>query len=296
MACLFRPLTTSEIGNGQQQVPVVSELVRAGRLRRRDGLQPLAVFARPTQSPLPQFGKPSIVNATEMFDKLAALLRFISMMIERLSVVSGSFRPFIPIAFGVNTGKACGVLSSPTQRGTQAPRVHPEFMTARSGSLFIRITSASSTMMLGCQISIERNSVASLISIHYKARGTRKLMMLRSCVLPLLGSADVTSKIGECTAATSCTQANKIHNATVSAMSSLRITCCLMRVTKEKISSVVLTGSAMAYSSMPEERWWSGFIARLRDARRRRRPMYLGGYPIYPPPRCDAGRIPERLA
>ena len=69
---------------------------------------------------------------------------------HRDKVVSGNLRPFMPSAFGQKVGNACGVLSSPMQRGTTAPRVHPELTTARSGSLLTRITSASSTMMVGC--------------------------------------------------------------------------------------------------------------------------------------------------
>ena len=37
---------------------------------------------------------------------------------HRDSVVSGSLRPFMPSAFGQKVGNACGVLSSPMQRGT----------------------------------------------------------------------------------------------------------------------------------------------------------------------------------
>ena len=53
-----------------------------------------------------------------------------------------------------------------------------------------------------------------------RARGTRWVTRLTNCVLPLFASADVTNRIGECTAAVSCTHANMTHSATVSAWSS----------------------------------------------------------------------------
>ena len=62
------------------------------------------------------------------------------------------------------------------------------------------------------------------IPVPKMARGTKWAMRLTSWVLPLLASGDVTSKIGLCTAATSCTHANIIHSATVNAWSSFRMT------------------------------------------------------------------------
>ena len=189
LARLVRPLAAGEVGNGQQQAPIVAEpIIEAGRHVRLGTIELLAIVLGPAQRTSPQFGETGIIDGAEVRRPVSpAFLRCISMMIERVSVVSGSLLPFMPITFGQNVGKACGVLSSPMQRRTQEPRVQPLLMTARSGSLLIRITSASSTMMVGCHFSMPRNSVASDdLDAHQSARH-EEADKLSSCVLPLIG-------------------------------------------------------------------------------------------------------------
>src|SRR5271169_3699916 len=118
------------------------------------------------------------------------------MMMHRDIVVSGSLRPFKPITFGQKVGNRCGVLSPPAQRRTPEPRVHPELMTARSGSLSTSIVSASSTMMVGLHFSMLRNRTAPVVSTVDRDRGARKPTRLSSVVLPLSASADVVIRIG----------------------------------------------------------------------------------------------------
>src|SRR5215471_13245591 len=117
------------------------------------------------------------------------------MMMHRERVVSGILRPLRPIAFGQKVENRRGSLSPP-QRRTPEPRVHPELMTARSGSLSTSIVSASSTMMVGLHFAMLRNRTAPVASTVDRDRGTRKPTRLSSVVLPLLASADVAIRIG----------------------------------------------------------------------------------------------------
>ena len=149
------------------------------------------------------------------------------------------------------SGKTCGVLSSPIQRRTPpALRVQP-LIDDRAQRLVLdqQVTSASSTMIVGSHFSIERNSAASEIPAVIRPRGTRKPTIEISVVLPLLASADVASRIGEWTAAASCTQANNIHSATATACSSLSTTCRVMRPTIARISPPVSTASGQGSTS-----------------------------------------------
>ena len=73
--------------------------------------------------------------------------------------------------------------------------------------------------------------------------------MLSSVVLPELASGDVTRRIGECTAAVSCAQANKTHSATTVAASLLRITCRCTRRFRLRSSASVSTSSGHGSTS-----------------------------------------------
>src|SRR5262245_59489350 len=99
------------------------------------------------------------------------------------------------------------------------PRVHPLLMTLRRSAFLASASSASSMMKEGCHFVIERNSAAPLISTLCNERHAKKFKTPSNVVLPLLGSTDVTSKIGLCvtTLDCSCSHENTIHSVTATA-------------------------------------------------------------------------------
>src|SRR5262249_18000765 len=87
----------------------------------------------------------------------------------------------------------------------ESPRVHPEFTTSLTSSLLTKAVSASSIAMVGPHLSIDRNNAGPVIETLDRPLRTRKEMTFSSVVLPLSGNGEVTSKMGLCTTAFSCT-------------------------------------------------------------------------------------------
>ena len=119
-----------------------------------------------------------------------------SIAIERLSVVSGSWSPFMPSAFGPKVENDSGSWVSGWQRITVWPRVHPELKTLRRSAFFVMSSSASSIAKVGCHLAIDRNSAAPEISTLFNARRTRKEMTPSSVLLPESRSTERASKVG----------------------------------------------------------------------------------------------------
>src|SRR5437667_8217612 len=114
-------------------------------------------------------------------------------MIVRLSVVSGSLRPFMPSAFGQKVEYGRGSLVSGSHRITPCPRVQPEFTTSFKSSLLTSDVSASSITNVGPHFSIDLKSAGPVMDTHSNAWRTRNPSSPSRVDLPLFASADVAS-------------------------------------------------------------------------------------------------------
>src|SRR5215470_13454400 len=116
-------------------------------------------------------------------------------MTQRLRVVSGSLRPFMPMIFAAHVEYTHGSFVSGSQRTAPSSRGHPELTTALRSSFSTKTESASSITNVGPHFVMDRNSDGPLIDGVARDRRARKRSTGSNVDLPLPASGEVTSSI-----------------------------------------------------------------------------------------------------